>query len=467
MGDMEVQMIQIGLLAARNVKSVHMIGIDGISMSGLAEILASLGYVVTGSDLKQSLHTKKLENMGVKIFREHSAENVQSQDLVVYSAAIKEDNPERVRAKELGILQIDRATLLGEIMKQYPYAVAISGTHGKTTTTSMVSMIMLEAGLDPTIHIGAELKAINGATKLGGEKYFIAEACEYTGSFLKFYPYMAVVLNIEFDHADYFKDLDHVKQTFQDFANLVPSNGYLVGCIDDQNVVELMEKTACQIVSYSVSSQTATWSAKDIEFNEQGCAIYTVCKHGESLGKVCLSAPGMHNVSNSLAAIAACCTLGCSIDVAITALFKFGGADRRFEYKGTYNDIKVVDDYAHHPTEIKVTLKAARNHKGNVWCIFQPHTYTRTKFLLEDFATAFKDADKVVLADIYAAREKDTGEISSSIVAEKININSGNAVYIKGFDAIIEYVKSHALPGDMVITMGAGDIYKVGELLLA
>ena len=326
-------------------------------------------------------------------------------------------------------------------------------------------MIMLKAALDPTIHIGGKLDTIGGNTKIGGNKYFIAEACEYVESFLKFHPFLAVVLNIEADHLDYFKDIEHIKNAFSKFISLVPENGYIVACIDDKNVSSVLEKANCNKITYGINSDDAMWRARDISFNKDSCASFSVLRHNEKIMDVKLKVPGVHNISNSLAAIATCYTLGCSVESIKSGLESFIGIHRRFELKGVTDNIKVVDDYAHHPSEIKATLKAARN--GNyprIWSIFQPHTYTRTKFLLNEFSKAFTDADKVIVADIYSAREIDKGEIHSSILAERIKQNGQDAIYLPGFDEIVEYLKKNAAPGDLIITMGAGDIYRVGNV---
>jgi len=444
-----------------------MIGIDGISMSGLAEILISLGYKVSGSDVKTSNKTEKLQGMGAVIYPYHSGENIEGADLIVYSAAIKENNPEIVKARQLNIPFIDRATLLGQIMQMYSYSIAISGTHGKTTTTSMVSSIMIESGFDPTVHIGAELETIGGTTKIGGNKYFIAEACEYYGSFLKFHPFVAIVLNVEFDHADYFKDIEHVKETFFKFASLVPEDGCLIVNADDPNAYSLVDRVKCGKITFGIKSDNAVWSAGNIQFDANGCAAFTLLKNKEKLAEIKLNVPGIHNVNNALAAISACCTLGCDIESIKRGLLKFTGAHQRFELKGIVDDIRVFDDYAHHPSEIKATLKAAKNfNHSRIWCVFQPHTYTRTKFLLDGFADSFKDADAVIISDIYAAREIDNGEIHSRVLAEKINLNGKAAVYIPEFGSIVEYLKNHVSPGDIVLTMGAGNIGRVGEMFL-
>jgi UDP-N-acetylmuramate--alanine ligase len=456
-----------GLLNTREIKRIHFTGIGGISMSGLAEILANQGYIITGSDIKSSPITQKLEKAGIKVTIGHQAENVTGADLLVYTAAVKPNNPELIAASEAGIPLIDRAALLGEIMKKYSGSIAVSGTHGKTTTTSMLSMIMLEEGLDPTIHIGGELNAIGGTTRIGTSEYFIAEACEYAGSFLKLHPYLAVILNIEYDHADYFKDFTQVQNSFLTFAGLVPENGWLLVNADNQSALDIMTHVSCNKVTFGIQNKESDWTAANITYDNTGCAAYTLMHQSEPVCEIKLKVPGIHNVSNSLAAIAAAGIMGCSMASAAKALQKFNGTHRRFELKGKVEGITVMDDYAHHPTEITATLKAAANcNYSRIWCIFQPHTYTRTKFLMDEFATAFGDASFVILSDIYAAREVDSGEVSSSILAEKILGTGKKAFYIKGFDSIVEFLDKNAEPGDLIITMGAGDIYKVGEMFL-
>ncbi len=456
-----------GLLGSKHIKRVHLTGIGGISMSGLAEILSDLGYIVTGSDMKPSPIMQKLDRLGIKTTIGHFAENVAGADLLVYTAAVRADNPEITAAVKAGIPCIDRATLLGGIMKKYPRSIAVSGTHGKTTTTSMISMIMLEEGLDPTIHIGGELTAIGGTTRIGKSDYFIAEACEYTGSFLKLHPKLEVILNIEFDHADYFRDIDDIKDTFRKYASLVPADGCIVANADDMNVMEVIGGIDCNKVTFGLNSKDCTWSAADISFDEMGNASYTLLYHGDPVTEIRLKVPGMHNVSNSLAAVAACSFMGCSPASAARAFLKFSGTCRRFEIKGVSDGVTVIDDYAHHPSEITATLKAAANLGHNrIWCVFQPHTYSRTKCLMNDFVTAFDKADILVLTDIYAAREADTGEVSSAMLADRITRTGKTVVYIKDFGSIAEYLDKNARPGDIILTMGAGDIYKVGEMFL-
>lgn len=454
-------------LSSENIKTIHFTGIGGISMSGLAEILADEGYIITGSDIRSSSIIQKLEKMGIKIKIGHEAENIRGADLVVYTAAVKPDNPELAAARQKGIPCVDRAALLGEIMSKYTAGIAVAGTHGKTTTTSMISMIMLKEGLDPTVHIGGELDAIGGSTRIGGKKYFITEACEYTGSFLKLHPYLAIILNVEYDHADYYKNYGQVKNAFLEFAKLVPENGHLLVNGDDRSAVEIMGRVRCNKTVYSLSDGEKDWSAANVRFEDSGFTSYTLMHRNKPVCEIQLRVPGMYNVSNSLAAIAACSLMGCSLESAAKALSEFGGAHRRFELKGVSGGIKVIDDYAHHPSEVAATLKAARKYaRSRIWCVFQPHTYSRTKFLMDGFAAAFYNADTVILADIYAAREIDTGEVNSAMLADKIAESGKQALYIKGFDKIVEYLDKNAAPGDLIITMGAGDVYKVGDMFL-
>lgn len=455
------------ILDSEKIKHVYFIGIGGSSMSGLAEILLSQGYQVSGSDIKSSKATQKLESKGAKIFIGHKAENILEPDLVVYTVAVKDDNPEMIRSRELGIPVIDRAELLGLLMKKHSFGIAVSGTHGKTTTTSMITTIMLEAGTDPTAHIGGELDCIGGNTRIGNSEYFITEACEYFGSFLKFYPFMAVILNIEVDHVDYFRDLNHIKDTFSKFISLIPANGYIIACADDENTLSVVENKDCNIVTYGLKNADAMWTAKNISYNELGCGTFEIYKEGSSLGQVTLSVPGPHNVSNALAAIAASYTCGCSFESITAGLLKFGGSHKRFELKGIVDGIKVVDDYAHHPSEVKATLNAASNTVHNkIWCVFQPHTYTRTKAFIDDFAKAFDNADNIIVTDIYAAREKDPGDIHSSMLAEKIRQQGSNAIYMGDFQAIANHLDENASSGDLILTMGAGDIVRCGEIFI-
>jgi len=463
----------IDILNNDSINKIFFIGIGGISMSGLAEILIDKGFQVSGSDQKSSDVTNKFEEKGIKVHIGHNEKNVHGADLVVYTAAVKENNPERQEAKRLGITSIERAVLLGEIMRRYPLSIAVSGTHGKTTTTSMVSSIMLEAGKNPTIHVGGVLDAIGGNTYIGSSDYFIAEACEYVESFLHLKPYLALILNIELDHVDYFRDIEHIKSSFEKFINLVDKDGYVVGCIDDPNTRELLSKEIAKnnprkIITYGLNSKDAYYTAKDLAYDDNGFPSFTLVKNNEEIAKIVLCVPGIHNVNNALGAIATCDVFGCSIESIKEGLLNFGGTHKRFELKGVKNGVTIIDDYAHHPSEIKATLKAARNSNNinRIWSVFQPHTYSRTKAFLEDFSNAFGDADKVIVTDIYAAREPDLGEIHSTALEKRLKENGKDAIYISSFTEICEYLLKNTKPGDMVITMGAGDICKVGEIFL-
>jgi len=359
---------------------------------------------------------------------------------------------------------MDRATLLGQIMETYPFAIGVSGTHGKTTTTSMLSMIMNRSGLDPTILVGGELDEIGGNVRAGHSKYFITEACEYVDSFLKFHPDMALILNIDRDHLDYFRDIDQIYDSFVKYAALVPSTGYVIGCGDDPLVSRLMDQADCHTVSYGID-HSADWSAKEISYDQKGCARFVAVKNGKTFETFGLKVPGRHNIYNALASIAAADVMGIPADRIKNAVSLYHGAHRRFEIKGkTENGATIVDDYAHHPTEIKATIQAALHYPHNrLWCIFQPHTYTRTKKLFREFTEAFRGVDTLILADIYAAREKDTGEISSRMLAEAISKKGQDCTYLPDFKEIEDTIRKHARPGDLILTMGAGDINQVGD----
>lgn len=449
----------------RTIHHIHLIGIGGISMSAIGEILLRHGYHVTGSDIKESKMIDKLRAHGAQIYIPHHRDNVQGADLVVYTAAIKEDNCERRAATDLGIPQIDRAHMLGLIMKKYPRAIAVAGSHGKTTTTSLLSLIMENAHLDPTIMVGGELDEIGGNIKIGNSEHFITEACEYVESFLKFNPYLGIILNIDEDHLDYYRDIEHIKSAFHRFAQLIPKEGYLVANGDDVHVQEILHDLDCQIITYGIKGD---WDfvAKDITFNDNGFPSFQVYHQGTHLGKFQLSIPGIHNIYNSLASIAAATLLGISPEEIIDYIKIYKGIHRRFDLLGEFNGVKVVDDYAHHPAEIRATLEAAQKYPhGEIWCVFQPHTFTRTIALLEDFSRSFKDADHVIITDIYAAREKDEGRIHSKRLAELIK-DHPDVQYMKDFEEIVNHLYQNAKSTDLVLTMGAGDVYRIGEQLL-
>lgn len=446
---------------------VHMVGIGGISMSGLAEILLHKGVIISGSDLVETEITERLKSMGATIYYSHSADNIDNQDLIVYTAAVSKDNPEIIEAKNRNIPIIERSELLGAIMDQFENTIAVSGTHGKTTTTSMISAIVLEAGLDPTIHVGGLLDLIGGNTRIGNSEYFIAEACEYKNSFLKFRPSLAIVLNIDADHLDFFKDIDDIRRSFESFLGNVKNPGIIVLNIDDPQTRTLSKVLTRPVITYGINSSDADWSCENITF-KQGYANAAILHKKSLWANITLAVPGLHNVSNVLAAVAACHSLGISKSAIITGLEKFKGTHRRLEDKGIVYGIRVMDDYAHHPTEIQASLSAARALATNrLFCVFQPHTYTRTFELMDDFSRSFAQADTVIVTDIYAAREKDTGIISSRMLNDRINLNTGNSVYLSKFDDIVKFLHDNAAAGDLVITMGAGNVYRVGEMFLA
>lgn len=446
---------------------IHFIGIGGISMSGLTEILLKEGFTVSGSDTKESPLTKKLESEGAHIIYGQKAENITPGiGCVVYTAAISRGNPELIEAVAQKIPMLTRAELLGQLMKNYDTPIAVSGTHGKTTTTSMISHILLEADLDPTISVGGILKAIGGNIRVGNSGTFITEACEYTNSFLNFFPKISVILNIEEDHLDFFKDLEDIRHSFRQFTSLLPEDGTLVinGEIKDHQ--EIYQGLPCRVVTYGPGADY-DYSATDISYDENGHVSFDLLRHGEYADHIVLSVTGDHNVSNALSAIAVADLLDIPMDVTKKGLFSFTGTDRRFEYKGEWNGVTIVDDYAHHPTEIEATLKAAQHSPHNaVWCVFQPHTYTRTKAFFHEFAEALSHADHLVLADIYAARETDTLGISSKDLADEAAKLGTDTHYFPDFEQIEAFLKENCRPGDLLITMGAGDVVTIGEDLL-
>ncbi|WP_251388058.1 UDP-N-acetylmuramate--L-alanine ligase [Mediterraneibacter agrestimuris] len=446
---------------------IHFIGIGGISMSGLAEILLEEGFTVSGSDAKESPLTKKLEKLGAAVFYGQKASNIiDGIDCVVYTAAINRENAELIEAVAKKIPMLTRAELLGQLMKNYAAPIAVSGTHGKTTTTSMLSHVLLAGDMDPTISVGGILQAIGGNIRVGHSETFITEACEYTNSFLNFFPKISIILNIEEDHLDFFKDLEDIRHSFHQFAELLPADGTLIINSDIKDYEDICNGLNCNIVTCG-SSRDSDYSFANVRFNEKGLASFDLIKSGEYVDRIILSVPGDHNVSNALTSIAAAELVGISMDIIKKGLLAFTGTDRRFEYKGMMNDTTIIDDYAHHPTEIAATLKAAKNYPHNeLWCVFQPHTYTRTKAFFREFAEALSHTDHLVLADIYAARETDTLGVSSKDLAAEVEKLGTDAHYFETFEEIENFLKENCSPGDLLITMGAGDVVNIGEDLL-
>ncbi|MGL4911126.1 MAG: UDP-N-acetylmuramate--L-alanine ligase [Romboutsia sp.] len=447
--------------------NIHFIGIGGISMSALAEICLNKGYKVSGSDANESYLLDKLRSQGANIFigheKEHISDNV---DMVVYTAAVHEDNAELVAAHEKNKLTMNRAAFLGQIMREYKNSIAVSGTHGKTSTTSMLSTIFQYADLDPTILVGGNLSTIGGNVKIGNSDHFITEACEYVDSFLNFNPKISIVLNIEEDHLDYFSGLDEIKASFNKFGKLLPKDGHFIINGDDENTDDILHEVKASIIKYGRNSSNDA-IIKNIDFNENGCGIFELDLNGKNLGIFEINVPGLHNIYNATAAILTAFVSSIDLELIRDNIKSYKGVGRRFEVKGNYNDALIVDDYAHHPTELKATLSACKKmKKSKLWCIFQPHTYTRTKSLLNEFSEAFYSADKVIITDIYAARENDPGDIHSRDLVEKLYQNHVDVTYISKFEDIVDYLRDNVRENDLVITAGAGPIYKVAEELV-
>jgi UDP-N-acetylmuramate--alanine ligase len=453
----------------RHVKKIHFIGIGGIGMSGIAEVLCNLGFQISGSDLKKSKNTDRLEKLHeVKIFEGHRGENVGDAEVVVYSSAVKEDNPEVVIAKEKGIPVIPRAEMLAELMTLKPYAVAVAGTHGKTTTTSMVATILGHAGIDPTTVVGGVVNTLGSNARLGKSEWFVTEADESDRSFLMLYPTVAVVTNIDKEHMESYKGMDDVVQCFTDFVNKVPFYGATILCLDDPNVQLIIPRIKRRRVTYGMTAQ-ADISAHDIRYNDQFGSSFSVWKGMEVLGEMNLPVPGKHNVYNALAATAVALELGISFDKIAEAFTGFQNANRRFQFKGEANGVTVVDDYGHHPTEILATLSAAKN--GAVGrrtvVVFQPHRYTRTNELMNEFALCFNNADVLFVTDIYAASEPPIENVTAEILTDNIKkYGHKNANYIGELEGAAEKIIPFLQPNDLVITLGAGTITRLSEEIL-
>lgn len=451
----------------KKYKNVHMIGIGGISMSGIAAILTNWGFNVTGSDWSQSEVTDKLASIGIKVTIGYNLDDVAKSDVVVYSAAIKPDDIEMLEAKKLNIPTIERADFLGELTRCFTDTICISGTHGKTTTTSMISMCFLEALKDPSIQVGAFLNAIDGNYKVGNSEHFIIEACEYVESFLKFSPKTEVILNIDNDHLDYFKTFDNIKNAFIKYTKLLPDDGLLVINGDDKNCLDLPQYTSANVLTYGIENIDTNFYAKNIQYDNDGFPEFDVYKNNEFFAKIKLSVPGTHNILNALSCIALCDYYKIDKKYIQNALKKFAGAHRRFEFKGKLNGASIYDDYGHHPTEIVATSKALNSKKHNKsWVVFQPHTYSRTKNLLSDFANALLNFDNVIVLDIYAARETNTFNISSEDLVNKIVSLGKTACYMPNFDDCVSFLKDNVKENDIVLTLGAGTVTEIGPMLL-
>lgn len=454
---------------------IHFIGIGGISMSGFAEYLHTLGFKVSGSDSHQSKITDHLTELGIEVYIGQKPSNITSDiDLVVFTAAIHEDNEEYQEVIRRNIPMLNRAQMIGQLMLNFEDAIAVSGTHGKTTTTSMLSLIFLEAAMDPTISVGGILDAIGGNIRMGKSEHFIIEACEYTNTFLEFNPMRSIILNIDADHLDFFKDLEDIRNSFHKFAKRLPKNGQLFINGEIDRLDEFTKGLDCEVLTYGIidpayksSDRSYDIAADKIEFNDQSMGSYDLYYKGKFIDRISLNVIGLHNLSNSMPAIGVALELGLPIDKIKSALLAFRNSKRRFEYKGQIGGVTVIDDYAHHPTEVEATLKAAQNYPHKtLWCVFQPHTYTRMKNHLKEFAASLSLADQIILADIYAAREKDPGDISSKDLLRELEKLGKDVHYFPCFDEIENFLLQNCMNGDLLITMGAGDIVSVGENLL-
>ena len=452
----------------RHVKNIHFIGVGGIGMSGIAEVLRNLGFNVSGSDLRSSKNTDRLEAMGIAIYEGHAAENIGDAQVVVYSSAVRPDNPEVAAARQKGIPVIPRAEMLAELMTLKPYAVAVSGTHGKTSTTSMVATVLGHAGVEPTTVVGGVVDTLGSNAKLGSSEWFVTEADESDRSFLMLYPTIAVVTNIDKEHMESYKGMEDVVQCFTDFVNKVPFFGAAIICLDDPNVQLIIPHIKRRRVTYGLTAQ-ADISGHNIRYTDDFGSTFTVWRGSDVLGDIALPVPGKHNVYNALAATAVALELEIPFAAIAEAFAGFKNANRRFQFKGEANGITVVDDYGHHPTEILATLAAAKNSAGGrrTVVVFQPHRYSRTQELMEEFALAFNNADVLYVLDIYAANEAPIEGINAEILTENIRkYGHKNAAYIGDIETAAERVCAELLPGDLVITLGAGNVTRLSEEIL-
>jgi len=450
-------------------KNFHFIGIGGINMSGLAEILFRAGYSVAGSDQKDSENVDRLRKAGIDVKIGHDDKNIDDDAescVVVYNSAVPMDNPEIFKAKKMNLRLMDRAELLGRLMSNYEKSICVAGTHGKTTTTSMLAEIFVFAGRNPTVLNGGILNSIGGALRIGGQDVIIAEACEYHNNFLKFYPHVGIILNLEMDHSDFFKDIDHLRRSFADFSKNIHKDGLLVINGGIPNLQQFEEASDCRVTAFGKNGQL---TAENISYDSLGCGKFEVFEKDVCLGSMSLAVPGEHNIQNALAA--ASCALDFGIDFSDIkgALAAFKGAARRFTLMGSFNGAAIVDDYAHHPTEVAATIAAARNMEiGRLWAVFQPHTHTRTKLYLSEFALALAAADYAIVLDIYnpVGREEESCPIHSKDLAAAASKHTPNCLYMPDFDAAAAHLKEHVRPGDMVITMGAGNVDVLAVMLV-
>jgi len=445
---------------------IHFVGIGGIGMSGIAELLLNLGYKVSGSDMNDSDITQRLKNLGGTIFQGHAAEQIAGADVVVVSSAIRPDNPEITAARQASVPVIPRAEMLAELMR-LKYSIAVAGAHGKTTTTSIIASVLDKGGLDPTVVIGGKLKSIGSNAVLGKGDFIVAEADESDGSFLKFSPAIAVVTNIDKEHLDYYKDLDGIKNTFLDFLDRIPFYGLAVLCLDNESVQEILPKVKKRFTTYGMSTQ-ADYQAQDVAFNGHQ-SLFTVFHMGEKLGRITLNLPGIHNIYNAMASIAVGKELNIPFDVMKEALESLEGVQRRLEIKGELGGITVVDDYGHHPTEIKTTLQAVKECWQNrrIVVIFQPHRYSRTQALFDDFKRSFYQSDVLLVLPIYSAGENIIEGVNSEALCDAI-VSHGHreVLYVDDPQTAMAVLEEQLKEGDILLTLGAGNVWQIGEELL-
>lgn len=444
-------------------KTIHFLGIGGVSMSGIATILFKEGINVTGYDINHSKITNDLEDLGIKVVYKENLSLIDHADIIVYTAAISKEDAQYLYALKNNKEMYERSTFLGKLMMDYKNVLCISGTHGKSTTTGMVSQIFMEAGLNPTISIGAQLPLINSNVYVGDKNFFIVEACEYVDSFLEFKPNAEIILNIDNDHLDYFENIDNIIKSFNKFTTLLPSDGYLIVNNDDENTLKAVN---IDCITYGIDN-ASNYMAKNINFNNLGHPSYDLYIDDNFICEIKLSVRGKHNIYNSLASIALSYQYNIDIDDIKKALLEYHGVGRRFEYLGTFNDAFVYDDYAHHPSEIKTTLDSVNNTKhNNCYAIFQGHTYSRTKEHLEDFASILSKFDNVIIAKIYPAREENIYNVKEEDLVDLIKNNNTNVIYLDTFEKIKEYLKTKVQKNDLIITIGAGPINEVAKDLI-
>lgn len=454
------------MIDIKNCKNIYFIGIGGISMSGIAVILKKWNYIVSGSNNVESAQTDWVTKQGIKVNIGQVAENINNDiDLIVYTAAIKEDNPELVRARELGIKCIERGEFLGELTKLFKNTIGVAGTHGKTSTTSMLALSFIEAGLDPSIQVGAVLDEINGNYRVGNSDYFIIEACEYHNSYHNFKQKSAIVLNIDDDHLDFFKNIGGVEESFEKYVSLLPSDGFLVINRDDERCYKLRNYTKAKVITVG-KEDNADWYYKNVRYDDEGYPSFEVYNNKKYVDSISLRVRGEHNVFNCLCCIAMCNAYGVEIEAIKKAILKFTGAERRLEYKGMINGARVYDDYAHHPTEIRATFNGIKHMKYNKsWAIFEAHTFSRLKAHLKEFAESLTGFDNIIVMDIYPAREINIYNISEDDVINELAKLGKKAIHISKYEEIVNYLKEHVRKDDIVVTVGAGNVTKIANML--